>query len=72
MFKFCTYDQTHGENLDCVSQLEIGQVGYLLNDPRKSSWSPVRLVSDGHVYRDLLHYIGDPGVWTGVHDLQFS
>ena len=27
-------DQTHGENLDCVSQFEIGQAGYLLNSPR--------------------------------------
>ena len=26
-------DQTHCENLDCVSQLEIGQAGYLLNHP---------------------------------------
>ena len=39
MQKFCTYrmsrygDQTNCENLDCVGQLEIGQVGYLLNHP---------------------------------------
>ena len=26
-------DQTHRENLDCVSELEIGQAGYLLNHP---------------------------------------
>ena len=24
----------HTENLECVSQLEIGQAGYLLNHPR--------------------------------------
>ena len=35
MFKFCTYgDQARFENLDCVDQLELGQVGYLLNHPR--------------------------------------
>ena len=27
-------DQMHCENPDCVSQLEIGQAGYLLNHPR--------------------------------------
>ena len=27
-------DQTHGENLDCVSLLKIVQTGYLLSDPR--------------------------------------
>ena len=27
-------DQPHCENLDCDSQLEIGQAGYLLNHPR--------------------------------------
>ena len=26
--------QAHGENLDCVSRFEIGQAGYLLNNPR--------------------------------------
>ena len=28
-------DQTHCKNLDCVSQLEIGLAGYLLNQPRR-------------------------------------
>ena len=28
--------QTHSENLDCVSQLEIDQAGYLLNRPRRT------------------------------------
>ena len=30
-------DQTHCENLDCVSQLEIGQASFLLNRPRRCS-----------------------------------
>ena len=35
-------DQTHCENLDCVSQSEIGQAGYLLNPPRtyRCKWHP--------------------------------
>ena len=37
-FKFCPMSnygyQTHCENLDCVGQLEIGKVSYLLNNPR--------------------------------------
>ena len=30
----CYGDQTHCENLDCVSQLEIGQADYLLTRHR--------------------------------------
>ena len=38
MFKFVHMskygDHTHGDSVDCVSQLKIGQAGYLLNHPR--------------------------------------
>ena len=56
-------DQTHCENLDCVSRLEIDQTGYLLNHPR--SLRPGRLDSICPVSVQSRTTIGPPSnaIW---------
>ena len=50
-------DKTHDENLDCVSWLEIGQAGYLLNSPRI-----INSASKEHAHQMIVNFNPEPTV----------